>query len=753
MDVLRPLRRSSTLISGGRPRVTAFAVAAGAFVAWVVLVGGWTVATARMLAVLAAASVSAWTAAAVTRRYPATVPAIVAVTPALLLVIGRGTLPLGYPNAGAALLFVGAAAAIMAATRIRSQAAHFAAAALLIAYSGICWAVDARAAGITTLALGATVVLVRSEPARRVLMVTAVGGLAVAVSSTVLLGASYAPFQRDAPLDRLIDVTISENRVQLWSEALDIAGERPVAGVGIGNFAQASATARANPDLAWAHSAYLQLAAETGATGAALALVAVTALLLALLRAPLARDSLISGVVVAGLAVNASVDYILQFPILVIAAGAVVASGAVRSEATSVAPERPGSIRPLSAVVVATAFVAAAMLVPWGPANPPHRSTNGVQILTDGAAQFESPGVLKTDRPLSRQLSEVATSEAFSLELRAAAANAYQFGPARIVGMSVDYLHRNFTVGQWGPHLVVRFRTNSTDLNGTDHALWVENVFSTTVSRHLVVTADGGTTAIYVDGRLRAMQSHPDATLASWNRGYPLVVGNEVGGKRAWIGTVEGVRISSVPLTAGDVRERYEGGRLDGPTQPQQRGSAIYLGPPGTVRGNHPAAGPPPPPLRSPPTVESPPDGLWTDFWDVGQYLPLFGPWTGVVGAWSARYLGVVHLGVVMLLGALWGAVAVGSSEQTTSVWRSWPLVAGAAMAGLLTIELLQFAEGRSASVLDVSAGLVGVGLGAAWSLRRRPLRLRRRKEVAETSTPRPGNDAATSPAPAGRRP
>ena len=72
-----------------------------------------------------------------------------------------------------------------------------------------------------------------------------------------------------------------------------------------------------------------------------------------------------------------------------------------------------------------------------------------------------------------------------------------QTGPGRIVSLSADPLHRNFTLGQEGPDLVFRLRTPFTGLNGSDPAMIVPDVFAEAQRRHLVVTYDGATLAVY----------------------------------------------------------------------------------------------------------------------------------------------------------------------------------------------------------------------------------------------------------------
>ena len=66
----------------------------------------------------------------------------------------------------------------------------------------------------------------------------------------------------------------------------------------------------------------------------------------------------------------------------------------------------------------------------------------------------------------------------FSLEVWIYSANNNQHGPARIVSYSLNPSYRNFTLGQEGSALIIRLRTENTNLNGTEPMLIVEHVFT-----------------------------------------------------------------------------------------------------------------------------------------------------------------------------------------------------------------------------------------------------------------------------------
>src|SRR5690606_15055116 len=86
--------------------------------------------------------------------------------------------------------------------------------------------------------------------------------LAVGTIFVVMAGATHETTTRTMVGDQLTGA-----RLSLWADALSMAREQPLAGAGPGSFATTSPTALSDNDLGWAHSAPLQLLAETGLLG------------------------------------------------------------------------------------------------------------------------------------------------------------------------------------------------------------------------------------------------------------------------------------------------------------------------------------------------------------------------------------------------------------------------------------------------------------------------------------------------------
>ena len=233
------------------------------------------------------------------------VPAAVAVTLPASLSGAATAPPLGYGNADAALLLAATAGLLVGAPRV-GQPWRAGLVCAAVATTVLC-ALTASIAGTTACVLLLAWAGVRRWGPAFVWQVVAAALLIGSVGLTVLLGSRVI-----APA--LLTEALSKERVQLWSEAFALAEASPVRGVGAGEFARLSPTAQ-DPDLAWAHSAPLQAAAELGYVG-----LALLALLLGWAILALGRDA----VLVAVLFLPATIDYVLDFGWVVFASSVVL---------------------------------------------------------------------------------------------------------------------------------------------------------------------------------------------------------------------------------------------------------------------------------------------------------------------------------------------------------------------------------------------------------------------------------------------
>ncbi len=242
---------------------------------------------------------------------------------------GRPTaLPLGYANANGAFLAVCAVAAGAAAVRLPGRWRLLAGLELVVLLAAV---VATRSAAAAALALAAATGIslgrLRGPSGRRLALGAAAVVLVAAWTVPVLLGSGYS-----GPGATVATEALSSRRVDLWRDALDLAGHHP-AGGGLGSFPQASPTARADADTRFAHSLPLELAAEAGVTAAGLAVL----LGLLLLAAASLRGAPASAWAAAAFGAQAGIDYTYRYPAVVLAAAAVAGLTMRKSVA-----DRPG---------------------------------------------------------------------------------------------------------------------------------------------------------------------------------------------------------------------------------------------------------------------------------------------------------------------------------------------------------------------------------------------------------------------------
>lgn len=175
----------------------------------------------------------------------------------------------------------------------------------------------------------------------------------------------------------------------------------------------------------------------------------------------------------------------------------------------------------------------------------------------DSATQtirFGQSGMLRTQQPPVRMYRELVARRSFSIESWFGTDAMSQSGPARILTSSPDPWDRNFTIAQSLDTLVVRLKANN-ELGMLVHK--VDARLTPGNLQHLVVTYDGSRTRVFLDGVMKAVFEATDADLQDWDLSYPLVLGNENTGGRAWKGRLRYLAVYSDVLDAGEVTSRY----------------------------------------------------------------------------------------------------------------------------------------------------------------------------------------------------
>lgn len=120
-------------------------------------------------------------------------------------------------------------------------------------------------------------------------------------------------------------------------------------------------------------------------------------------------------------------------------------------------------------------------------------STNQEGVVITPSRWLESAESAKLINQRISETSQLTITSTF------ASADLTQKGPARIISISGDSLHRNFTIGQDKTDLALRLRTPLTGQNGADISLIVPNVFTDTNNHRLVVTYAKAIMRAYID--------------------------------------------------------------------------------------------------------------------------------------------------------------------------------------------------------------------------------------------------------------
>ncbi|WP_079036734.1 O-antigen ligase family protein [Streptomyces silaceus] len=201
------------------------------------------------------------------------------------------TSPLGHTGATAALLILATGAACCAAWAARTPAARL---VLRLLAAGI--AGTAAALGSVVGFAGCALVLLCSLAVARMRGRT-LGIAGLATAALLMTGVSLA-IADDALPDGLtapLEGQLGRQRMLLWRDALGLAGQEPVLGVGPGRFAETSPMVATDVlSDGKPHSAPLQQISEQGLVGAALLAAVFCWLLFALWRSPRSTQVVLS---------------------------------------------------------------------------------------------------------------------------------------------------------------------------------------------------------------------------------------------------------------------------------------------------------------------------------------------------------------------------------------------------------------------------------------------------------------------------
>jgi VanZ family protein len=171
--------------------------------------------------------------------------------------------------------------------------------------------------------------------------------------------------------------------------------------------------------------------------------------------------------------------------------------------------------------------------------------------------QFKQKGQVVSQYPAKTLYDRVLKGSGLSLEVWLKSQNEFQTGPARIVSFSSNIYKRNFTLGQSEKKLVMRLRTTSTDMNGMNPEMEVDNAINSTIKQHVIITYDFSEQCVYINGIKKVCQDLPGGNFENWDPSYFLIFGNEASGTRPWLGEIFFVAIYNRVISEKEIQEKY----------------------------------------------------------------------------------------------------------------------------------------------------------------------------------------------------
>jgi hypothetical protein len=178
----------------------------------------------------------------------------------------------------------------------------------------------------------------------------------------------------------------------------------------------------------------------------------------------------------------------------------------------------------------------------------PERVPNRAERAPQGW-RFAASGIVIAAPP-HHWLDAARAAETLRLSLVVRTMSPTQSGPARILTMSRDTHMRNLTLGQEDDDLVLRLRSEHTDLNGLRAGApfaRIENVFRRPGWLTIELQIRPRQLTVALDGEPALAAALPGAVVRTWDSSFSLALGNEITCDRPWLGEVR-----TAVLTAAD---------------------------------------------------------------------------------------------------------------------------------------------------------------------------------------------------------
>lgn len=191
-----------------------------------------------------------------------------------------------------------------------------------------------------------------------------------------------------------------------------------------------------------------------------------------------------------------------------------------------------------------------------------------VAWLECGGLSFEDATLAESSGAATKLTQAITASQALTLEAWLQTADLAQNGPARIATLSDDGSNRNLTLAQDGSTYVVRLRTTTNGINGTNVVTQSQAGSVVTELTHVLYTrAADGTAKIWINGLL-AVENTVDGDLSNWDPNYAFGLANELNDPRPWLGALHLVAVYDRALSETEVQQNFNAGIPPSSTNP-----------------------------------------------------------------------------------------------------------------------------------------------------------------------------------------
>lgn len=192
--------------------------------------------------------------------------------------------------------------------------------------------------------------------------------------------------------------------------------------------------------------------------------------------------------------------------------------------------------------------------------------------LSNGGLALDRETVVASGAPAAQIIEACRQSNELTIEVWIKPSSVEQVGPARIVSLSKDPFHRNFSLAHETTRpsdsrgfFLTRLRTTAADLNGFPELRTPPGTVESELTHIIYTRQASGQAQVFVDGVLRA-QSEVHGDFSGWDDEYQFYLGNEGTTDRPWLGEFHLVAIYHRALTDQEILQNHKASVRSGDT-------------------------------------------------------------------------------------------------------------------------------------------------------------------------------------------